>query len=70
MIADLNGETKELIDIVASKKGIKLSFKEKGEFRKTKEEDEPCRECLLHGSKMGGHKPIKYVKRVKNPWKK
>lgn len=40
LIADLNGETKELIDIVASKKGIKLSFKEKGEFRKTKEKAE------------------------------
>ena len=40
LIADLDGETKELIDIVASKKGIKLSFKEKGEFRKTKEKAE------------------------------
>ena len=40
LIADLDGESKASIDIVASKKGAKLSFKEKGEFRKTKEKAE------------------------------
>ena len=40
LIADMESETKELIDIVAAKKGAKLSFREKGEFRKTKEKTE------------------------------
>ena len=37
MIAELERETKALIDEVVIMKGVKLSFKEKGNFRKTKE---------------------------------
>lgn len=39
-IADLESETQTLIDKVTALKGVKLSFKEKGEFRKTKEKAE------------------------------
>jgi RNA polymerase subunit RPABC4/transcription elongation factor Spt4 len=37
LIAELEGETKTLISSVSSLKGVKLSFKEKGEFRKLKD---------------------------------
>lgn len=40
LIADLEGETRTLIDKVTALKGVKLSFKEKSEFRKTKEKAE------------------------------
>ena len=40
LIADLESETKALIGEVAALKGVKLSFKEKGAFRKTKEKAE------------------------------
>lgn len=40
MIAELDGETRALIAKVNASKGVKLSFKEKGEFRKTKEKAE------------------------------
>lgn len=39
-IADLETETKALIGEVTALKGVKLSFKEKGAFRKTKEKAE------------------------------
>lgn len=39
-IADLENETKALIGEVSALKGVKLSFKEKGAFRKTKEKTE------------------------------
>ncbi len=37
MIADLENETKTLIEQIQANKGVKLSFREKGDFRKTKE---------------------------------
>lgn len=37
LIAELEDETKTLISSVSSLKGVKLSFKEKGEFRKLKD---------------------------------
>lgn len=37
MIADLEKETKTLIEQIQANKGVKLSFREKGDFRKTKE---------------------------------
>lgn len=37
MIAELENETKALIEQIQAKKGVKLSFREKGDFRKTKE---------------------------------
>lgn len=37
MIADLENETKTLIEQIQANKGMKLSFREKGDFRKTKE---------------------------------
>ncbi len=37
LIAELEGETKALISSISSLKGVKLSFKEKGEFRKLKD---------------------------------
>lgn len=40
MLAELEGETKTLISNVSSAKGMKLTFKEKGEVRKTKEKAE------------------------------
>ena len=40
LIADLESETKALIGDVTALKGVKLSFKEKGTFRKTKEKAE------------------------------
>ena len=40
MIADLEAETKALINEVSAMKGVKLSFKEKGNFRKSKEKAE------------------------------
>ena len=40
MLAELEGETKALISNVSSAKGVKLTFKEKGEARKTKEKAE------------------------------
>lgn len=40
MIGDLEGETKALIGNVSSLKGVKLSFKEKGDFRKLKDKAE------------------------------
>lgn len=40
LIADLESETRNLIAKVNASKGVKLSFKEKGEFRKTKERAE------------------------------
>ena len=39
-IAELENETKALIGEVSALKGVKLSFKEKGAFRKTKEKTE------------------------------
>lgn len=39
-ISDLEAETKSLIGEVTALKGVKLSFKEKGAFRKTKEKTE------------------------------
>ena len=29
-------------------------------FEKTNEADEPCRECLKHGSNEYSHKPVKF----------
>lgn len=40
MVSDLEHETKALIGEVKALKGVKLSFKEKGAFRKTKEKTE------------------------------
>ena len=40
LIGEMEGETKSLISSVSSMKGIKMSFKEKGEFRKTKDKAE------------------------------
>lgn len=40
MLAELEGETKALISNVSAAKGVKLTFKEKGEARKTKEKAE------------------------------
>ncbi len=40
LIGEMEGETKSLISNVSSMKGIKMSFKEKGEFRKTKDKAE------------------------------
>lgn len=40
LISDLEAETKSLIGEVTALKGVKLSFKEKGAFRKTKEKAE------------------------------
>lgn len=40
MLAELEGETKALISNVSAAKGVKLTFKEKGETRKTKEKAE------------------------------
>lgn len=37
MIAELENETKTLVEQIQAKKGVKLSFREKGDFRKTKE---------------------------------
>lgn len=37
LIAELEGETKTLVSSVSSLKGVKLSFKEKGDFRKLKD---------------------------------
>ena len=37
MIADLENETKTLVEQIQANKGVKLSFREKGDFRKTKE---------------------------------
>ena len=37
MIADLENETMTLIEQIQANKGVKLSFREKGDFRKTKE---------------------------------
>ena len=37
LIAELEGETKTLISSISSLKGVKLSFKEKGDFRKLKD---------------------------------
>ncbi len=37
MIAELVNETKTLIEQIQANKGVKLSFREKGDFRKTKE---------------------------------
>ncbi len=36
-IADLESETRTLIDHISASKGVKLSFREKGDLRKTKE---------------------------------
>lgn len=40
LIGEMEGETKSLISNVSSMKGIKMSFKEKGEFRKVKDKAE------------------------------
>lgn len=40
LIAELESETRTLVDKVNASKGLKLSFKEKGEYRKTKEKAE------------------------------
>lgn len=40
LIAELEIETRTLVDKVNASKGLKLSFKEKGEYRKTKEKAE------------------------------
>ena len=40
LISELGSETRTLVDKVNASKGLKLSFKEKGEYRKTKEKAE------------------------------
>lgn len=40
LIAELESETRALVDKINTSKGVKLSFKEKGEYRKTKEKAE------------------------------
>ncbi len=40
MVGELEGETKTLISNVSSLKGVKLSFKEKGDYRKLKDKAE------------------------------
>ena len=37
LLSDLKGDTQALVSEISAKKGVKMSFREKGDFRKTKE---------------------------------